>query len=109
MAFLAYGGLRTGVGSEDTFFLKGIIQVGLSGTRFDHGRFEIKTFPTYALTIIVMYPVFASKWPQKSMLCKKELFLGVRKSAPFSSVNFVNRSIKLVACILRQKLRRQIA
>ena len=39
------------VGSEDPlqFFLKGIfIQEGSSGTRFDHGRFEIKTLPIYA-------------------------------------------------------------
>ena len=39
------------VGSEDQLqkFLKGIIvQEGTSGTRFDHGQFEIKTFPIYA-------------------------------------------------------------
>ena len=39
------------LGSEDQlqFFLKGIfVQEGSSGTRFDHGQFEIKTFPIYA-------------------------------------------------------------
>ena len=39
------------MGSEDSlqFFLKGIfIQEGSSGTHFDHGQFEIKTFPIYA-------------------------------------------------------------
>ena len=39
------------VGSEDQLqiFLKGIfVQEGSSGTRFDHGQFEIKTFPIYA-------------------------------------------------------------
>ena len=39
------------VGSEDPLqtFLKGIfVQEGSSGTRFDHGLFEIKTFPIYA-------------------------------------------------------------
>ena len=38
------------VGSEDLLQknLKGIFdQEGSSGTRFDHGRFEIKTFPIY--------------------------------------------------------------
>ena len=38
------------VGSEDqlNFFLKGIfVQEGSSGIRFDHGQFEIKTFPIY--------------------------------------------------------------
>ena len=31
-------------------FLKGIfVQEGSSGTRFDHGQFEIKTFPIYTL------------------------------------------------------------
>ena len=31
------------------FFLKGIfVQKGLSGTRFEHGQFEIKTFSIYA-------------------------------------------------------------
>ena len=40
------------VGSEDPleFFLKCIfVQEGSSGTCFDHGQFEIKTFPIYAL------------------------------------------------------------
>ena len=39
------------VGSEDPLqiFLKGIfVQEGSSRTRFDHGQFEIKTFPIYA-------------------------------------------------------------
>ena len=40
------------MGSEDPLqkiFLKGIfVQEGSSGTRFDHGQFEIKTFPIYA-------------------------------------------------------------
>ena len=39
------------VGSKDPpqFFLKGIfVQEGSSGTRFDHGQFEMKTFPIYA-------------------------------------------------------------
>ena len=39
------------MGSEDTLqkFLKGIfVQEGSNGTRFDHGQFEIKTFPIYA-------------------------------------------------------------
>ena len=39
------------VGSEDQLqnFLKSIfVQKGPSGTRFDHGQFEIKTFPIYA-------------------------------------------------------------
>ena len=39
------------MGSEDPlqFFLKGIfVQEGSSGTHFDHGQFEIKTFPIYA-------------------------------------------------------------
>ena len=39
------------VGSEDPLqnFFKGIfVQEGSSGTRFDHGLFEIKTFPIYA-------------------------------------------------------------
>ena len=38
------------MGSEDTLkiFLKGIfVQKGSSGTCFDHGQFEIKTFPIY--------------------------------------------------------------
>ena len=39
------------MGSEDPlqFFLKGLfVQVGSSGTRFDQGQFEIKTFLIYA-------------------------------------------------------------
>ena len=39
------------VGSEDPLqiFLKGIfVQEESNGTRFDHGQFEIKTFPIYA-------------------------------------------------------------
>ena len=39
------------VGSKDPnqFFLKGIfVQEGSSGTHFDHGQFEIKTFPIYS-------------------------------------------------------------
>ena len=39
-------------GSEDQLqnFLKGVfVQEGSSGRCFDHGQFEIKTFPTYAL------------------------------------------------------------
>ena len=39
------------VGSEDQLqiFLKVVfVQKGSSGTRFDHGQFEIKTFPIYA-------------------------------------------------------------
>ena len=39
------------VGSETHFkdFLKGIfVQEGSCGTHFDHGQFEIKTFPIYA-------------------------------------------------------------
>ena len=38
------------VGSEDQLqiFLRGIfVQEGSSGTHFDHGQFEIKTFPIY--------------------------------------------------------------
>ena len=45
------GGSEVTVGSEDQlqFFLKGIfVQEGSSGTCFDHGQFEIKTFPIYA-------------------------------------------------------------
>ena len=44
-------GSEVTVGSEDQpqIFLKGIfVQEGSSGTRFDHGQFEIKTFPIYA-------------------------------------------------------------
>ena len=40
------------MGSEDTLeiFLKGkFVQKGSSGTCFDHGQFEIKSFPIYAL------------------------------------------------------------
>ena len=46
------GGLRWLWGLKtqlQNFFLKGIfVQEGSSGTRFDHGQFEIKTFPIYA-------------------------------------------------------------
>ena len=41
-------GSEVTMGSEDQLriFLKGIfVQEGLSGTRFDPGQFEIKTFP----------------------------------------------------------------
>ena len=47
-----YRGSEVTVGSEDTLkiFLKGIfVQKGSRGTCFDHGQFEIKTFPIYAL------------------------------------------------------------
>ena len=51
--FLAFPiGYEVTVGSEDQLqnFLKGIfVQEGSSGTRFDHGQFEIKTFLIYAL------------------------------------------------------------
>ena len=43
-------GSEVTVGSEDQLqnFVKGIfVQEGSSGTRFDHGQFEIKTFPIY--------------------------------------------------------------
>ena len=46
-----YMGSEVTVGSEDPHqnFLKGIfVQEGSSGTCFDHGRFEIKTFTIYA-------------------------------------------------------------
>ena len=46
-----YIGSEVMVGSDDPLqnFLKGIFaQEGSSGTRFDHGQFEIKTFPIYA-------------------------------------------------------------
>ena len=49
---LCIGGLRRrwGLKTHFKFFLKGIfVQEGSSGTRFDHGQFEIKTFPIYAL------------------------------------------------------------
>ena len=54
--FLAFpigyvGGLRWRWGLKTNFniFLKGIfVQEGPSGTRIDHGQFEIKTFPIYA-------------------------------------------------------------
>ena len=37
-------------------FLKGIfVQEGSSGTFFDHGQFEIKTFPIYACPTIEHY------------------------------------------------------
>ena len=46
-------GTEVMVGSEDklqNFFSKDIfVQEGSSGTRFDHGQFEIKTFPIYIL------------------------------------------------------------
>ena len=59
--FLAFpigyvGGLRWRWGLKTIFkiFLKGIfVQKGSSGTRFDHGQFEIKTFPIYAPPPIV--------------------------------------------------------
>ena len=44
-------GSEVTVGSEDPLqiFLKGIfVQEGSSGTCFDHGQFEIKTFPIYS-------------------------------------------------------------
>ena len=44
-------GSEVTVGSEDPHqnFLKGIfVQEESSGTRFDYGQFEIKTFPIYA-------------------------------------------------------------
>ena len=42
-------GLRWGLKTHFKIFLKGIyVQEGSSGTRFDHGQFEIKTFPIYA-------------------------------------------------------------
>ena len=44
-------GSEVTVGSEDQLqnVLKGIfVQEGSSGTRFDHGQFDIKTFPIYA-------------------------------------------------------------
>ena len=47
-------GSEVTVGSEDQLqnFLKGIfLQKGPSGTRFDHGQFEIETFPIYARPI----------------------------------------------------------
>ena len=54
--FLAFslgyiGGLRWqwGLKTHFKFLLKGIfIQEGSSGAQFDHGQFEIKTFPIYA-------------------------------------------------------------
>ena len=45
------GGLRWWWGLKTNFkiFLKGIfVQEGSSGTHFDHGQFEIKSFPMYA-------------------------------------------------------------
>ena len=45
------GGLRCqwGLKTNFKFFLKGIfVQERSSGTRFDHGQFEIKIFPIYA-------------------------------------------------------------
>ena len=42
------GGLRLTVGSKDqlqNFFKGHFCSGGSSGTRFDHGQFEIKTFP----------------------------------------------------------------
>ena len=44
------GGSEVTVGSEDQLqnFLKGVfVQEGSSGTRLDHGQFEIKIFPIY--------------------------------------------------------------
>ena len=54
--FLAFpigyiGGRKCQWGLKTHFktILKGIfVQEGSSGTRFDHGQFEIKTFPIYA-------------------------------------------------------------
>ena len=46
-----YRGSKVTVGSEDELQknFKGIfVQEESSGTRFDHGQFEIKTFPIYA-------------------------------------------------------------
>ena len=46
-----YRGLEVTVGTEDPLqiFSKGVfVQEGSSGTCFDHGQFEIKTFPIYA-------------------------------------------------------------
>ena len=50
-----YRGYEVAVGSEAPlqffffFFFKGtFVQEGSRGTHFDHGQFEIKTFPIYA-------------------------------------------------------------
>ena len=41
---------RWGLKINFKIFLKGtFVQEGSSGTHFDHGQFEIKTFPIYAL------------------------------------------------------------
>ena len=37
-----------GLKTNFKFFLKGIFVQGSSGTRFNHGQFEIRTFPIYA-------------------------------------------------------------
>ena len=52
------GGLRWWWGLKTHFkiFLKGIfVQEGSSGIRFDHGKFEIKTFPIYTLPYCIYY------------------------------------------------------
>ena len=53
-----YRGSEVTVGSEDPFqkFPKGIfVQEGSSGTRFDHGQLEIKTFPIYTPPYCTMF------------------------------------------------------
>ena len=52
-----YRGSEVMVGSEDPLqiFLKGMfVQEGLSGTHFSPGQFEIKTFPSYALSYSIV-------------------------------------------------------
>ena len=60
------GGLRYWWGLKTNFklFIRGIfVQEGSSGTRFDYGQFEIKTFPIYALPYVYTHSVvYTHQW-----------------------------------------------
>ena len=92
--FLAFpigcvGGLRWRWGLKTNFeiFLKCIfVQEGSSGSRFDHGRFEIKTFPIYAppycISFVYSIQVFKSSFKAEKLQqigrCRYHLYWGIQ-------------------------------
>ena len=83
------------VGSEDQLqnFLKGIfVQEESSGTRFDHGQFEIKTFPIYARPITYTYSSrkLASPWKLPLTIDCSETFhknLTIKQETTYNNID----------------------